>query len=279
MKLIVDGGSTKTAWAFCMPGVEPLIVCGEGLNGMTATAADIAREASRALHEAGVAPEEIDTVDYFGAGCATDASCLNVASGLARVIPVTARVGSDLLCAANALFPDKDGIACILGTGSNSGLWLNGEIVSNISPLGFILGDEGSGAALGKRLAADALRGMIAPELREELAADYGLSKEAALEAVYRKPGGNVWLAALVPFLKKHIGHPDINHILIEEFSAFIVRNIDEYPDSRSYPLGFVGSVAYYFADILRSVAASMGYVVTDILRDPIDALARRACS
>lgn len=279
MKLIVDAGSTKTAWAFCRRGEDPIISYGPGINGLATTSDDVAAHARKAAADAGVGCADVEAVEYFGAGCATDDACRCVAAGLREVFGGEPSVGGDLLCAAKALFPDSDGIACILGTGSNSGLWADGEIRANIPPLGYILGDEGGGVALGKRLVADALRGMIDPELIDELKSDYGLTKEAVLNAVYRSAGGNTYLARLVPFLKKHIDHPDVSHILIEEFSSFILRNVDRYADSRSYPLGFVGSVAYYFAGPLRSVASSLGYTVTRIERDPIAMLARRACA
>lgn len=279
MKLIVDAGSTKTAWALCVPGGEPLFHITAGCNALTASAEDVRDITADAIGGLRLVPREVTEVKWFGAGCATEEVCSRLADIMAEFFSgASVHVGSDLEGAAVALFPKGDGIACILGTGSNSGLFLEGKIVANTPPLGYILGDEGSGVALGKRLIRDTLRGELPQELADELARDYGITRSNVLDHVYRLPGANTFLASVAPFLKRHSEHPDVRHIIIEEFTAFIINCLSPYPDSRSYPLGFAGSIAAHFADELREVASSLGYTVTNIVADPISELARRAC-
>lgn len=275
MKVIVDAGSTKITWAFCRPGREPHLFTGAGCNALTADREAIAALADEALADvrrSGIS-EPAESVEYYGAGCATESVCAKVVEALGNVFGVTATVGSDLLAAAKALFPDGDGIACILGTGANSCLLRNGKIAANVPPLGYILGDEGSGASLGKRLAADALRGILAADLAGELVRDFGVTKETVLERVYRRAGGNAFLAGLVPFIHRHRAHPDVRRILTDEFIAFFMRNVALYDDARMLPVGFVGSVAHFFADELRETGDAFGYKVTRIIRNPLDEL------
>lgn len=279
MKLIADAGSTKTAWALCGPGVPPKIFTTRGCNALTAGADEIDDVVRAAMLQIKQGSSAVKSVEYYGAGCATDAVCEKVRDCILHIFPgVAVHVASDLEAAARALFPDGDGIACILGTGSNSCLWIDGSVQSNIPPLGYILGDEGGGAVLGKRLVADALRGMLPSDLRDELAREYEVTKANVLEKVYRSSGANNFLASTVPFLALHRERYEIRHIIIEEFSEFINRNVDLYPESRSFPIGFVGSVALHFRDELHQVCESMGYKVTKILSGPIEALARN-CS
>ena len=220
----------------------------------------------------------ITSIDWYGAGCATDEVCARVTDELREFCPeAQIHVGSDLEGAARAVFGTNQGIACILGTGSNSGLYDGRTILMNVPPLGYVLGDEGSGTALGKRLVADALRGMLDDQLTAELERDYGVSKANVLERVYRQPGGNAFLASTVPFLARHRDNEAVRHILIEVFSSFFERNIDLYPECRSHSLGFVGSVALHFEKELREVATSMGYFINAIIGSPIEALAARA--
>lgn len=280
MKLIADAGSTKTAWALCMPGTPASIFTTRGCNALTATSQDMEELMLKSAKMAKVDVSDIDSVDYYGAGCATPAVCDKVAQVIKSVFPhARAYVASDLEGAAKALFPDSDGIACILGTGSNSCLWEDGKVTANVPPLGYILGDEGGGVALGKRLVADALRGMLPKEMCAELAKEYDVTLENVLENVYKTTAANTFLASTVPFLALHRDDPEIHHILIEEFSSFLERNVGLYNESKSYPLGFVGSVALHFREELQQVASAMGYVVTKIINGPIEALARNSVS
>lgn len=270
--LIADGGSTKTHWALCGNETPARRFATPGFNPALAGSAAVVSSLTEVKEAVG--GKTVDEVQYFGAGCATPAICEELSEELRKAFPCAeVTVGTDLLAAAKSLLPDRDGIVCIMGTGSNSGLWQDGRLTANVPPLGFILGDEGSGARLGARALADALRGILPEDTSRQFLSRYGIDKGSAIEHVYRKPNANIWLASLVPFLAEHAEVAEVRTILIEEFSTFLLRNVELYPDSRSYPLAFAGSVAYHFREVLETVARSMGYVITETIQNPIEKL------
>lgn len=276
MIVIADAGSTKIDWAVIAEG-GPRTCRTRGCNALTGADTLLPLLAEECVASLAIDGDAVTRVEYYGAGCATEEVCARVERVLRRSFPCADfTVGSDLVEAAKALFGDRSGIACILGTGSNSGLYDGTQLTANVPPLGYILGDDGSGAALGKRLVREALRGDLDPQLTARLASQYGVTKENVLERVYKQPGANTFLASLVPFLAQHRSHSDVRNILIEEFTNFFQRNVDLYDDSRSYPLGFVGSVALHFSEELQLVAHSLGYVVTDVIASPLQHLIDR---
>lgn len=276
--VVADAGSTKISWGVCRPNYAPEVVTTAGFNAVTARSEDFCKLYElcvEAVSETGLPAQSVEEVHYYGAGCATAAINSSVASALRCVFPnAEIYVGSDLEGAARALFGDSDGIACILGTGSNSCLWRGGSIEANVPPLGYILGDEGSGASLGRRLVRQALRGALGQRYRDELERDFGVTREETLQRVYRSPGGNVWLASLVPFLGRHRSSQTVQRILSEEFGAFLDNNVALYnAATMDMPVGFVGSVAHFFEVELRAAMAERGYRLARIVRSPIDAL------
>ena len=276
--VVADAGSTKISWGVCRPNYAPEVVTTAGFNAVTARSDDFCKLYElcvEAVSETGLPALSVEEVHYYGAGCATAAINTGVASALRCVFPhAEIYVGSDLEGAARALFGEGDGIACILGTGSNSCLWRGGSIEANVPPLGYILGDEGSGASLGRRLVRQALRGALGQRYRDELERDYGVTREETLQRVYRSPGGNVWLASLVPFLGRHRNSQAVQRILAEEFGAFLDNNVALYNAAdMDMPVGFVGSVAHFFEVELRTAMAERGYRLARIVRSPIDAL------
>jgi N-acetylglucosamine kinase-like BadF-type ATPase len=168
-------------------------------------------------------------------------------------------IDSDLLAASRALFGTGKGIACILGTGSNSCFYNGKEIKKNVSPLGFILGDEGSGAVLGRKFISDCLKNQLPVSLQKKFFSQYDVSPSEIMDRVYKQPFPNRYLASLSPFLLENIGEESIYRIVEGSFTEFFERNIKQYAITGE-GLGFVGSVAYYFQDILREVAEEMGY-------------------
>jgi N-acetylglucosamine kinase-like BadF-type ATPase len=179
-----------------------------------------------------------------------------------------------LIAATHSLCGRNTGIACILGTGSNSCQWNGEEIVKQISPLGFILGDEGSGAVLGKNLVSDALKNQLTKGLKEMLLEEYGLTPAIIIEKVYRQPFPNRFLASLCPFLLTHIGDPTIRLIVTRSFSAFFERNVMQY-DYQKNKVNFVGSIAWHYSDLLKEVAQQKGVVTGKITQSPIPGLIR----
>lgn len=282
--LIADAGSTKVEWVIVKSDGEiEARVTTHGLNALMAEPEEIAQLFSKA--KSLLNNEKVDEIFYYGAGCATSAICQKIKEALISSWMSDDRVNSeidgeskvlvesDLLGAARALLGRSPGIACILGTGSNSCLYDGQKIVSNVPSLGFILGDEGSGAALGKRLVADAFKGQLPQLVRDHFLNLYELTLEEILDYTYRRPAANRFLASLVPFLKEHLWNPYVYSLVREEFKAFLKRNVALYQGSHSLPLSFTGSIAFHFADILRDAAESQGLKIGKIEKNPMDGL------
>ena len=179
---------------------------------------------------------------------------------------------SDLLGAARALCGKSEGLACILGTGANSCLYDGHRIIANTPPLGYILGDEGSGAVLGRRFLNALYKGHLGNETKAAFEAGMQLSLSDVIDRVYRQPLPNRWLASLSPFIHSHLDNPDVEALVVDNFSAFIARNIEPYR-RRDLPLQAVGSIAYYYRDQLCQAAKQAGYAVGKVLRSPLDGL------
>ena len=162
----------------------------------------------------------------------------------------------------------------MLGTGSNSCLYNGTEITANTPPLGYILGDEGSSAVLGRRLVGDCLKNQLPEAIRDEFLAEYQLTQEIILEKVYRQPLANRFLASLTPFLSKHREVPEVHKLLVESFTDFFVRTVKQY--RRPWlPLHFVGSIANAFSAELKEAAESLGMELGTIMQSPMEGLVK----
>lgn len=273
-KLIADAGSTKVEWVILDPESNVTSrYTSEGLNALLCAPDAIRELFSRVKRELGQ-EESFDEIHYYGAGCATIDICSKIQEVLTSVWQSGGvNVSSDLLGAARSLFGVERGIACILGTGSNSCLYNGREIEFNVPSLGYVLGDEGSGAALGKRLLSDAFKGHLPQAMSEKFMKKYGITLSKMLDNVYRSPAPNRYLASLVPFLGENLWNPYIYSLVLEEFSQFIKRNIAKYKGSHSLPIAFTGSIAYYFEDVLKDALERQGYKPGRITRTPMEGL------
>lgn len=186
-------------------------------------------------------------------------------------------VESDMVGAARALCQREEGIACILGTGSNSCLWDGERIVSNTPPLGYVLGDEGSGAYIGRMLVANILKGLASRRIRDLFYDETGLTQDTVIEHVYRMPLANRWLAQQMEFVKRHKDEAEMKELVARAFDAFLERNVTQYhrPD---LPLNFTGSVAETYQDILRQCIERRRWKMGVVVRRPIDGLIRYHC-
>lgn len=267
--LIADSGSTKTDWMLQQNNQTVAHFATQGINPFMLGQIEIENILRTELLTA-IDFKQPTEVRFYGAGCRGE-QCQVVAAALRAVLPGVqqVKVGSDLLGAACALFGTNDGVACILGTGSNSGLFVGGELVQNVSPLGYILGDEGSGAVLGRRLVGDVLKHQLPNELCDAFEATYHLSGDAIIQRVYKQPFANRFLASFAPFLSAHRAHPAIQALLIDEFKRFFVRNVATYqrPDLK---VSFVGSIAYYFQAELQAAAQATGFKIGRIIKNPL---------
>lgn len=274
MILIADCGSTKVHWCVLNGRDVEAELFTTGINALL-----MPEEQIRELIAMELAPElvglPINSVYYYGAGCLFDDICANVQRAIASNIPTAEKieVRSDLLAAARALCGDKAGIACILGTGSNSCYYDGKEIVENVSPLGYILGDEGSGAVMGKLLVGDVLKKQLPASLCGKFLSQYELDRQKIIENVYKKPAANRFLASLSPFLLENIEEPSIRKLVLGAFKSFFVRNVANYSNYRETPVSFVGSIAYYYRDVLEEVACSLGIKIGIVLKSPMEGL------
>ena len=269
--LIADSGATKTDWCLTKNGEIIQRFSTKGISPVFQTGEEIAQEIKSYVYPA-LKDACIKAIYFYGAGCIPEKIEL-VRGAIHQSFPVdTIHVYSDLVAAAHSLCGHEVGIACILGTGSNSCQWNGAEIVKQISPLGFILGDEGSGAVLGKHLVGDALKNQLTDGLKEMLLDEYGLTPASIIDKVYRQPFPNRFLASLCPFLIKHIEDPTIRRIIIHSFSAFFERNVMQY-DYQKNKVNFVGSIGWYFADPLKEVASVKGIEIGTISQSPMPGL------
>lgn len=276
MILIADCGSTKIDWCVVENGEVKKQVFTSGINALLMTEEQIRESLANELAQE-VAEFEIESVYYYGAGCLFDDICANVRRAIAANVPTakTIEVHSDLVAAARALCGDREGIACILGTGSNSCFWDGEKIADNVSPLGYILGDEGSGAVLGKLLVGDVLKKQLPEELCEKFLKEYELDRQKIIESVYKRPAANRFLASLSPFLSKNIEEPAIHRLVLNAFKSFFVRNIENYKDYKNYAVSFVGSVAFYYREVLEEAAKAVDIKIGTIIKSPMEGLVK----
>lgn len=272
MILIADSGSTKTHWSYFDGEKAVWQKQTDGINPFFRSPADIFDELSRELlSDVTTGPEEIH---FYGAGIINSQKGDEIKRILAKLFPETKiSTFSDLIAAARATCGRKAGIACILGTGSNSCLYDGTQIIEQISPLGFILGDEGSGAVMGRKLVGDYLKNVMPFALREKFATDFPITRDEILERVYRTERPNLFLASLAKFLYLKIGEEYCHEFVKAEFQLFVERNLLHYTHCQQYPVSSVGSVGYFFGDIFREVLKEKGLLCGPILRDPMEGL------
>lgn len=277
MILIADSGSTKTDWALCQDGEIISRVRTQGLNPTIQSTDDMLKVLEAELVDAidTMAPEHIY---FYGAGCAYDNANNRMKRALDKIFPgKRISISSDLLAAARALCGHSEGIACILGTGSNSCLYNGKEIVDNTPSLGYILGDEGSGAHLGRQLVSDCIKKQLPKDIREKFMQQYGLDVASTLERVYHTPLPNRWLASLTPFILENKKNAEVHAMLRNCFTEFFKRNIMVYRHSW-LPIHIIGGIGVNFAEEIKETAESLGLSIGNIVESPMDGLIKYHC-
>jgi len=269
MKLIADSGSTKTEWSL----VDELQVLKtfktSGINPFYQSEKEIIAALSQEFLSQ--IKEKVESVYFYGAGCANEEKNSIVIHALSDVIKApNIFVGSDLLGAARSLCQTSEGVACILGTGSNSCYYDGKTIVSNVSPLGFILGDEGSGAVIGKKLVADILKRQIPPTIIQKFFEAHQLTPAEILDSVYKKPFPNRFLAQFTKFIFKYIHVAEIEEIVICSFKEFITRNVHQYMRAETLEIHFTGSIAFFFKPQLEKVLEQYNLKLGKITMSPL---------
>ncbi|MBS9768050.1 MAG: hypothetical protein KGV44_11010 [Flavobacteriaceae bacterium] len=274
MKLIADSGSTKTDWVLTENGKRIASAKTQGLNPYFQTTEEIVAILQNELAPqiSNKSPQE---VFFYGAGCTFPEKRQLLHNAFLKVWQSTTNIHlqSDLVGSAIALCGNNEGIACILGTGSNSCYWNGEKIVKNVPPLGYILGDEGSGAVLGKLFIADLLKGQLSQELSAKFFQQYHTNYEEIINKVYKEKLPNRSLAQYAYFLLENIEDKQIQTIVKQSFDSFIKRNILHYPTHLK--IHFVGSIAVAFESILRETLLEHRLQIGQILQKPIDALVK----
>ena len=271
MKIIADSGATKTDWLI-YTGNHTTITRTSGINPFHQSSDDIENIIKEQFQFEIPYNTNIDEIYFYGAGCTKDKKNI-VKNALTKIFPKSIiHIESDLLGAARALLGNKEGIACILGTGSNSCLYNGHDIITNVPPLGYILGDEGSGAVLGKRLVADCLKHQLPDYICNKFFQEFKLTPEIIINKIYSEPQANRFLSSLAPFLGENKNLPEIHNFLLDNFSDFFKRNIESY-NRKDIPVSFVGSVAFYCTEELTEVANKYHYSIGKIIQNPIKEL------
>jgi N-acetylglucosamine kinase-like BadF-type ATPase len=268
--LVADSGSTKTDWRVLDNGSVVLACETKGFNPMFTDHDYIVAE----LHAHPLLSKLSGTVDrihYFGAGCSSDERKAIVSGALGAVFgPCQISVDHDMMGCAIALCQGQPGIANIIGTGSNSCFFDGKSTLVSHHGLGHVLGDEASGSYFGKKLIAYYLYELMPLHLREAFYKTYGITKEIALQRVYREPLANVYLASHAGFLSMHRGDPFIEQLIWKGMAEFVDTNVKSYPEHIRIPIHFTGSIAHHFEDVLRSVLVDRALQCGTIIQKPI---------
>lgn len=278
MILITDSGSSKCTWCFAQGTEKQIRITTTGINPSTQEREVILQIIRQELFPALQKQESIfsaakpEKIFFYGAGC-TEARKNFMAEILQECFGTEIiEVYSDMLGAARSMFQRNTGIACILGTGANSCLY-NGEyIIAQTPAMGYILGDEGSGAYLGKMLVRALFKGRMPAHLLQAFQKEYQLDLPTVIERTYRTPMANRFLASLTPFLHQYRTEKEIHELLCNAFDDFIFFNLESYR-TKSNKVSFIGSIAFYFQEELDSCLKNRGFQMERVIRDPMDGL------
>ena len=276
MILIADSGSTKTDWAFVAPNGDVIQRLNtSGINPFhqdDATIRGILSDVASSLERA----EDGISVFFYGAGC-TPEQTPRVRNLLLETFTNASSVDvySDMLGAARAACGRRLGVACILGTGANSCLYDGERILANTPALGYVLGDEGSGAVLGRLFLNALYKGRLPQSLRETFERETSLTMADVIRRVYREPLANRFLASLSPFISQHLDVEPLRELVIENFRQFFRNNVEPYKIHQLLlpPVSFVGSMASCYSNELREAARTEGYTIGQIVKAPMDGL------
>ncbi|MBQ5403455.1 MAG: ATPase [Bacteroidales bacterium] len=274
MFLIADCGSTKCDWAVSNGDEDVKFFSGVGFNAIHSKDEVILLAIKNAISSNGIDTKSIDKIYFYGAGCIEGIGAEKVSYTLKYFFQNSEiYTFDDLTGAGRAIFKTDPGIACILGTGCNSGVYNNFEIGDHIYPMGYIIGDEGSGASIGKRLVNAIYKKELPDTYRNLFEKECMMSYDDVIYGVYRSDTPAVFLASLVPFIHEHINDPIFRNLVFCEFDLFFNHNIIRLDRPKNYSAGFVGSIASYFGDILRDAARFHGITISSIIQRPIQRL------
>ena len=273
VKLIADSGSTKAEWCLLVDGKKKKTITTQGISPYFLSAGQIQDLLEKELISK-LKDLKPDEIYYYGTGCSNPANVKIVNQALHKVFgKIKIAVTHDLMGAARALCGKEKGVASILGTGSNSCYYNGRSIMKNSPGLGFILGDEGSGAYLGRKVIQHFLYNTFDPDLMDRFNAKYNTNAVEILEAVYKGPLPNRYLAAYTGFLVENRGHFMIENIIEDGFNDFFFNHLYKYKETWTMPIHFIGSVAYGFKDVLKSMCHNYELQLGRVLKQPMEGL------
>ncbi|WP_182957788.1 N-acetylglucosamine kinase [Pedobacter gandavensis] len=269
MILVADSGSSKTDWMGYTPE-ETISFSTQGINPYFLNAHDIFKLFSRKKDIAAYA-DQVKEIYFFGAGCSSPDKVEVISNGISSFFTQAyVSVEHDLIGSAYATCGDKEGLTCILGTGSNISYYDGKNVHSGRHGLGYALGDEGSGTYFGRKMITGYLYETMPAELRAAFAKAYPIDKETVVTNLYQKPSPNTYLASISRFMADHMDHPYIIQILRDGFQEFVDSNIKDYSNYKTLDCHFVGSIAFYYQDILREICLKNQVRVGKIYQKPI---------
>lgn len=274
MIIIADGGSTKTNWCLLDDSNKKIYFNTEGYNPFFVDSEYIVNSLKKGL-PSDLPFDQISEVNYYGAGVHNQEKAEIVKLAMQKVFPNSkVEIGHDLLAAARALLGDQPGFAAILGTGTNTCIYDGEKITHNIDSAAYILGDEGSGSYIGKRLLTDFIRGLMPKAVEKLFFETYKLTPDEIMDNVYTKPLANRFCASFSKFVYDNNVNIEYTRGIVEEaFDTFFKNLVSKYPDYQSYTFNCIGSVAYNFRNVLEETANRFGMKVGKIIRSPIDDL------
>ena len=271
MKLIAESGSTRTEWALVEGSTLIQRAFTEGLNPFFQTRREISRSVRLGLPEL-FFKKKLEQVYFYGAGCTSHEKKNILGASLVAQFKTPIQVASDLQAAARGLFKCEAGIACILGTGSNSCFYDGKIIVKNVKAGGYILGDEGSGATMGKTFLSDLLKGLAPSTIANDFYDKFRINNNEVMESVYNRPFPNRFLSTVSYFLADHTSDEYVHALITTNLQSFFKRCVCQY-DYQNYPIRFVGSVANLYSDILQNIATEFGATVDIIAESSMNGL------
>jgi glucosamine kinase len=272
MILIIESGSTKSDWVLLNQG-EKTYFSTIGLNPYFHSAQDV-EQAIRSNSGLLAMSDKVSAIYFYGAGCSADHLNAIIEKGIKNVFTNSiVSVDHDLNACAYATYNGEPAISCIIGTGSNS-CFFDGEVVSEKVPaLGYILGDEGSGTYMGKRVLADFLYHRLPEEMAEAFEKETGLDKDSIVQHVYKQANANVYLASFVPFIQKFSHTKYVKELVLNGFKQFLDVHVCCFDNYKSYSVHFVGSISRIFQNELEEACAYFEIKLGNIVQKPVDGL------
>ena len=275
MIAIAESGSSKTNWVILEGSKKVDEFITSGFNPYVQSREQISEIVKNEVHKV-LKDKDVSDIFFYGAGCSSEENIKLMYSCFKSFFNMTEpHIQHDLLASCRALWHNEKGIAAILGTGSNSCVYDGQDVLDNMPALGFILGDEGSGAHMGKQLVIDFIYKKQDSAISEKLRIDYKLDKDYILDKVYKKPTPNRWLASFAPFIRDNTDNEYIHKLVMNAFRAFFEYHICCYPGYQTMNIAAVGSVAYHFQDYLQEVAKEYGCILAKVIKNPIEELVK----